>query len=96
MALGVAVFILAIVIIAVYLIIELKRFRHKIFAIFLILLILFIYFSVASVFNGRDVDYKSVSGLINAFKIYWAWLVSAFGNLKTITTNAIKMNWGGR
>ena len=95
MAWGVAIFVLAILIIAVYLLVEFKRFKHKIFAIFLIFLILFIYFSAVSVFKNKDVDYKSVSGLIDAFKIYWAWLVSAFGNLKTITTNAIKMNWGG-
>ena len=91
---GVAIFIVAILIVAIYLIIELKRFKHRLFAIFLIVLILFIYFSSKIAFKNYTIDYKSISGLISASKIYWGWLVSAFGNLKGITANAIHMDWG--
>ena len=87
--------IVAIAIIAIYVLVELKRFRHKIFAIFLIALILFVYLSATYVFKGRNVDLKTVPGFIEATKIYFNWLLSAFGNLKTITTNAIHMDWGG-
>jgi len=91
---GGILFIVVILIIVVWLIIELKRMRHKFFAIFLIILILLAYISFAVVFKDKEVDFNTVSGVINAGKIYFGWLFSIFGNLKTITTYAIKMNWG--
>ncbi len=67
--------------------------RHKIFAIFLIGLILFAYLSFTFVLKDKDIDYSSVSGLVDGTEIYFSWLGSIFGNAKTITTNAIKMDW---
>ena len=95
MVIGVTLLIVAVAIIAIYFLVELKRFRHKIFAIFLIVLILFVYLSAAYVLKGRDIDLKTASGFFEATKIYFNWLLSAFGNLKTITANAIRMDWGG-
>ena len=94
MVMGVTLLIVAVAIIAIYVLVELKRFRHKIFAIFLIGLILFVYLSAAYVLKGRSVDIRTVPGFIEATKIYFNWLLSAFGNLKTITANAIHMDWG--
>lgn len=92
---GVTIFIVALLIIAVWVIIEVKRMRHKMFAIFLVVLILFSYFSVSFVFKGKDIDYTSISGVSDAAKIYLSWLGSAFKNLKTITSEAINMEWAG-
>lgn len=93
MVVEVTLFVIALLIITIWILIELKRFRHKIFAVFLIGLILFLYLSSIFVFRGQDLDFKSVSGVITSTKIYFSWLGSVFGNLKSITTNAIKMNW---
>ncbi len=93
MVVGVTIFIIAALVIAIWVIVELKRVRHKIFAIFLIGLILFLYFSSAFVFKEQDIDFKTISGLTTAGKLYFTFLGSIFGNLKTITTNAIKMDW---
>jgi len=93
MALDVTFMVIAILIIAIWVLIELKRMRHKLFAIFLIALILFLYLSITFTFKGQEMDLKSPGGIIKASKIYFAWLGSAFGNIKTITTNAINMNW---
>jgi len=41
------------------------------------------------------VDLKTVPGLFKAVKIYFSWLGSVLGNMKSITTNAIKMDWNG-
>ena len=71
----------------------LTRLKHKLFAIFLIALILFLYISTSLVFREEDIDFKSVSGVMDATKIYFSWLGSAFGNMKTITTYAVKMDW---
>ena len=94
MVIGITLLIVAVAIIAIYILVELKRFRHKIFAIFLIVLILFVYLSATYVLKGRNIDLKTVSGFTEAAKVYFSWLLSMFGNLKTITANAIHMNWG--
>lgn len=93
MVIGITLFIIAVLIIAVWVVIEMKRMRHKLFAVFLIGLILFLYISSAFVFKEQDIEWKSVSGVIKATKIYFSWLGSAFGNLRSITSYAIKMDW---
>jgi hypothetical protein len=92
---GIAIFIIAGLIITIWILVEVKRMRHKIFALFLIALILFLYLSANIVFQSHEIDFKTVSGLTSAGKLYMSWLGSAFGNVKSITTNAIKMDWKG-
>ena len=93
MVVGTTLFIIAVLIIAIYVLVEIKRLRHKIFAIFLIGLILFTYVSFSVVLKDKDIDYKTIPGVTSASKLYFSWLFSVFGNLKSITTNAIKMDW---
>jgi predicted ferric reductase len=88
------IFILVLVlIVAIWLIIEFKRFRHKILAVFLIVLILFTYFSFASVVKGKDLDLKTFSGMKEAGKLYFVWLGNIFKNVKVMTANAINLSW---
>lgn len=94
MVVGVTLFIMAVLIISIWVIIEIKRLRHKLFAIFLIALILFAYISFTFTLKDQDIDFKTISGLMKATKIYFSWLGSIFGNLKSMTTHAIQMNWG--
>ena len=94
MAIGVAVFIMVIAIVVIYVLIEVKRLRHKIFAIFLIALILFSYLSVAFIFRDQDIDLKTIPGVIIASRLYFSWLGNIFVNFKQITTKAIQMDWG--
>ena len=93
MTIGVSFFVLAALITTVWVFIEFKRMKHKIFAIILIGLILFGYLSVGFVFEDKKVDYKTVPGLMDAGKVYFSWLTSVFVNIKVITTNTIKMDW---
>ena len=78
----------------IWIFIEAKRFNHRIFALFLIGLIIFLYISFTLVLNGKNVDLSSLSGIQQAGGIYLSWLGSVFGNLKTLTANAIHLNWG--
>ena len=94
MVVGVALFVIVILVIAIWIIIEAKRMRHKLFAIFLIALILFSYISAALIFRGQDIDFKSIPGIITATRLYFSWLGSVFTNLKHITTGAVGMDWG--
>ena len=93
MVIGTTLFVVAILIIAIWVIIEVKRFKHKIFAMLLIALILFTYISFISVIKGNEFDFKSVEGVRDAGGLYFSWLSSVFGNIKTITVNAIHMDW---
>lgn len=95
MAIGITVLVVGILIVVIYLLVEVKRLRHKMFAIFLIVMILFTYLSFAAVLNNKDIDYKSASGMATAGKLYFSWLGSIFGNFKTLTANAIGMDWKG-
>ena len=90
---GITLFIVAVLIIAIWVIIEVKRLRHKIFAIFLIALILFTYISFTVTLKGHDIDMTTIPGVMAASKLYMFWLVSSFNNLKSITTQAIGLDW---
>ncbi len=93
MAIGTTLFVIAILIIAIWAIFEFKRFRHKLLAIILISLILFTYFSFTAVLKRNDVSINTVQGMMEASKLYFAWLGSVFVNIKSITVNAINMDW---
>ena len=93
---GGTLFIVSVVVIAIWVIVEVKRVKHKIFALFLIGLIIASYLSAAFVFRGQDINLTSVSGVLTASKIYFSWLGNVFVNVKEITANAIKMDWSSR
>lgn len=93
MALGSTFFIVAAIIIVIWVFIEIKRFKHKIFAMLLIGLILFTYISFTVSLKGEDVDLKTIPGAIKAGKLYWSWLGTVFTNTKSITAYAAKQDW---
>ena len=86
-------FVVAALIIAIWLVIEVKRLRHKFFAIFLIVLILFTYLSFTMVMKNHEVDLKTIPGIMEAGGLYVSWLGSLFGNFKSITSHAVKLDW---
>jgi hypothetical protein len=95
MALSVIFFVIAILIITILLALELKKMKHKLFAILLIALILFGFFSFNTVFKDKEVKIETISDVGNVVKLYFSWLGTAFNNVKVITTQAIKMDWQG-
>ena len=90
---GTSFFVVVLLVISIWIIIEIRRFRHKIFAIFLIMFILFLYISAIVVFNGQEIDLTSISGIVSATKFYFSWLGSLGGNIKTIAANVINLDW---
>ncbi|MFZ1970711.1 MAG: hypothetical protein WAU65_00840 [Candidatus Nanoarchaeia archaeon] len=87
-----------VVIVVIWVIIEIERkgvsFKHRFFAILIVVLLLFTYFSFTIVLKGKSLDLSSWDSIKGAGTLYYSWLVSVFGNFKTLTTNAIHMNWG--
>jgi len=95
MAIGTAFFVVAILVVAIWVLIELKRMRHKFFAFFLIALILFSYLSFTIVLKDSNVNLKTIPGIIDGGKLYFSWLGSLFGNAKSITSHAVALDWTG-
>ncbi len=93
MALNVIIFIVAVLAIGIWLLFGFKRIKHKLFAIFLIALLLFSFLSFKAVFNGKEISIKSISDLGNMAKLYFSWLGNVFGNMKSLTGEAVKMSW---
>lgn len=92
---GVALFTVSILVIVVWFLLEFKRLKHRLFAVFIICLILFLFFSGAYVFKDKEFDYKTVPGILSMMKTYCSWMFSVSGNFKTITSNAVHMDWSG-
>lgn len=95
MVVSVIIFIIAVLIIAIWLMYGFKKAKHKFWAIFLIALILFSFLSFNAAFGGEDLSINSISDIGKVVKIYFSWFGNAFVNLKSITTQAVKMNWQG-
>lgn len=93
MEIGVVFIVVLALVVFIWVFIEMKRLKHKIFAIIIIGLILFSYFSFAYVFKGTSINLKTIDGLKDATGLYISWFVYTFKNIKTITINAIKMDW---
>jgi hypothetical protein len=86
---------IAIGILAVFIVskvIHFRHFKHRVSAILLIVLALFLYTTFTAVIKTNHIDLKTAQGLISAGKVYSSWLFQAFGNVKSLTGNAVKMD----
>jgi len=95
MVVGITFLIIAVIVIGIWLLFGFKRMKHKFIAILLIGLFLFGFFSFNVAFKGEKISVNNVSDLGKIFKVYFSWLGAAFGNLRTITGQAVKMDWSG-
>ena len=94
MELSVTIIGIVLIIAAIWVVLELKRFKHRALAIFLIIILLFTYFSFTVVFKDKKLDLSSVDGIKEAGGIYYSWLGNIFSNVKGLSSNAVKMDWG--
>ena len=90
---GVVFLVISALVIVIWVLIEFKRFEHKLFAYFLIGIILVVAASFSVVTSSYDIDYGSASGLMTAGKVYFSWVGSVFVNFKTMTSHAINLDW---
>ena len=94
MVIGITVLIIAVLVIGIWIFWEMKRFKHKLYAIFLIGFVLLFYVGALISFKGQDIDFKSFDGLKQATGLYLSFFNSLFRNIVTITSNAVQMDWG--
>jgi hypothetical protein len=95
MAIKTALLVIGILVVLVFVFSRFKQNKPKIIGGIMIILLLTMFLSFNFAMKNQDIDFKSVSGIISAGKIYFSWMGYAFGNFKTITANAIKMDWKG-
>lgn len=93
MALSTAFVIIAAIIILIYILIEVKRMKHKLFALLLIGLIIFASLTFSLSLENRNIDLGTTSGIIEAGRVYLSWLGGAFVKAKEVTTYAIGLDW---
>ena len=86
--------IVAVLVLGIWVMVELRKFKHQMWAFILIALILFGYISFTLTTRNHDIDYTSFSGIMKAVKIYFSWLGAVFSNLVSITVHAIGLDWG--
>lgn len=91
---GIILIVVSILVIGIWMMVELRKFKHQIWACVLIALILFGYLSFTLTTRDHDIDYTSFSGIMKAIKIYLSWLGGVFVNLKSIVGHAIGLDWG--
>ena len=85
--------VIAVLIVLAFIILKTNHFKHRTWVILLVLLALFLYISISLVNTKHDLNVSSTEGFFNSVKVYSGWLANGFQNLKTITGNAIKMDW---
>jgi len=86
--------IIGVLIIMVLVVLRLRYISHKTTIVTLLILSLLFYVSFSRVIADEGINLKSLSGLDKAGKIYIGWVVKSFDNLKKVTGEAIKMDWG--
>tara|TARA_Y100000310_G_C20222740_1_gene596499 strand:- start:252 stop:551 length:300 start_codon:yes stop_codon:yes gene_type:complete len=92
---GVTLLVVAVLVIAIWVVLEMQRLKHRSYAIALIFILLIFYFTATYSLKGRDVDLTTVSGVGAAAKIYLNFIASSLGNLKTLTSHAVELDWNG-
>jgi hypothetical protein len=85
--------IIAVLIVVAVVLIKMNHFRHKMTIIAVLVFALFLYSTVTIVHKANEFDLTTTEGVFDALKVYLGWLGNGFGNLKTLTGNAIKMDW---
>ena len=94
MTIAITLLVVIALVVLIWILIEVKRMRHKIFAIFLIFLIFFFYFSFTASIAGKNIDFSTPSGWTNAGGLYFSWLSNAFVKVKSVTAYAIGIGGG--
>ena len=85
--------IIIILIAIAFLFLRFRHMKHKVYLILLIVVLLFFYVTGTQILSDHEVDWTSVSSIGGALKTYFSWMGSVGGNFKSITGNALKLDW---
>ncbi|MCX8158834.1 MAG: hypothetical protein N3D20_00885 [Candidatus Pacearchaeota archaeon] len=88
------IIILLIVMVALIILIKFKEIRHKILYLALAIIITLFVFSFGYIYFKSNSSISTYEGFIQVGKIYLNWLSNIGKNFGTITSYAIKQDWG--
>jgi len=77
----------------IYIGLGIKSHQHKGIAVLLIVFLLFAVYAFNATFAGKDVQIKTLGDAVDAVKLYFSWFGLFFENIKTVTTQAVKVDW---
>ena len=81
------------IIAGLWLFVEVRRSQKRFFVILAVALIVGTYFGFYVSIRGHDLDLSTFEGVKTAMGLYFSWLGHLAGNLGTITSNAVNMDW---
>ena len=81
------------IVLLIFLLVKFKYVKHKLTWIIVFILIIIGYLGFFISTHGQNIDLNSVDGVMTAGKLYFSWLGNSFSNLKTISSNAVKLDW---
>ena len=82
-------------VIVILTIIKLTHLKHKVYAVAIVLLLLFFYLSGSYIVEEKNIDLSTGEGILKAGGVYLGWIGHIFSNAKSLTGQAIKMDWKG-
>lgn len=88
------ILIIAIIIILAILLFKLKEIRHKLLYGGIAVLAIFLLFSFGYVYLHSKVNLASYDGFVQVGQLYLGWLKAAASNFGSITSYAVKQEWG--
>ena len=86
--------IIVILIATIFVFVKFKYIKHKLSWIIVLVLILLFYIGFLASTSGENINFSTFEGSQTGIKLYLSWLGQSFDNMKTITGQAIKLDWG--
>jgi ABC-type multidrug transport system permease subunit len=86
--------IIVLIVSAIFVFVKFKYIKHKLTWIIILFLLLLFYVGFLASTSGQNIDFSSFEGSQTAIKLYLGWLGNSFDNMKTITGNAVNLDWG--
>ena len=71
-----------------------KEIKHRVVMLAIGILVLFLGVTMYKVYSTRSVDLSTLSGLVDAGKLYASWLGNIFHSGKNVVGYAFHQNWG--
>ncbi len=85
--------IIGVLVIAALIALKMNHLRHRLWILGLVFLALFLYTSAAIVYHENELKFDTTEGIFSSIKIYIGWLSNGFQNLKTLSGNAVDLDW---
>jgi len=85
---------MAVLISAIFVFVKFKYIKHKLSWIIVLFLILLFYVGFLASTSGQNIDFGTFEGSQTGIKLYLSWLGQSFDNMKSITGQAVKLDWG--